>query len=591
MFGQYYASYDRYVAAVGATPDAPTPPPSADGGRLAKWREGVVAAKAGLRTSAPVPPVSVASVSTQSSFDRASAAASVLSFSRRAELARVYEKAVEVEAYGDGYCYLYAVRSGSMRRVAATLGPYPCIRGLLGVDAEDAESLGFLAAVGAKVNPDKRSAHLGVVGETSLLTLLRSADLEGWGSSSLGAEVSRLSGCTAVFVRDPGFRVGGDTAGKSGGVDFTACRCKVHAPPLAGGHGDGCGVRPVGRHPVLKAAAERRHVFCHAEESVRRADWRFERLVSQVPPVPAYRSVEKLPGVGLLASGSPAAVEDFGRGFCYLAPVRADIRWRVARVLGPNPRVEDVLPVWSWTLRKDFKEMEVVEVGSGLVHVRQKPGAKGIFGQAGEELYRQLERYSRGGWRVGATVGGFLSVEPLWVSEGFSKTVRSLVLKATGFSSTYVPGVRTWVAVDGTRATTDEGFVVEVALGLVCGYVFVRGAVVVGRELYSGGRKVSSVLEAWVRSRSGGNGRFGSPDLESRAVSRGASETDPLLSRLFLPVNVYPSSRVGDLDACYQCGRPVWKGDESNVVGRCRVFMGDERLRVSREKGCGRRRV
>lgn len=175
--------------------------------------------------------------------------------------------------------------------------------------------------------------------------------------------------------------------------DFTVCKCRVHQAPRGTLEDKvvGCCRRQPGIHGVIQAAAEGKHVFCHAEPDVRKNDRALLELMVDEPKQRSYTLSEPIEAVRKYASSDVQPERVFGRGYCYLGPVYATARWRLARLFGPNPLASDVLQAWRWCLLKSFKEMRIVEVAANWYHVEAKPGASGTSSSAGVKLYAELE--------------------------------------------------------------------------------------------------------------------------------------------------------------------------------------------------------
>lgn len=174
-------------------------------------------------------------------------------------------------------------------------------------------------------------------------------------------------------------------------ADFTVCKCRVHAAPMleVGGSVVGCGVKQVGKHPAIAAAASGVHRYCHASEQTREADRAFLEVTRAEPQILAPSRREMV--LPEFASTSSVDVKEFGRGYCHLRPVHPRLRWRSARVLGPNPLCADVLQVWKWVAMKEFKHLALVRVAPGWYHVEDQKGAKGTAPDAGLKLLEALQ--------------------------------------------------------------------------------------------------------------------------------------------------------------------------------------------------------
>nr|AAF87739.1 papain-like cis-acting proteinase [Cryphonectria hypovirus 3] len=177
--------------------------------------------------------------------------------------------------------------------------------------------------------------------------------------------------------------------------DFTVCRCQVHIRPASYCLTDlkGCALKQVGNHPVIQAAAKKQNTFCHVSEDVRRLDRNFVELVcNSFPNQPAFSVFEGNPLANRLASSHSADVKDFGMGYCALSVLRPTLRWRSARVLGPDCLLGDFDKVFNWAGLKQFKAMTFVEVYRGFYHLVTVPGAKGVDLEAGENLKNEISK-------------------------------------------------------------------------------------------------------------------------------------------------------------------------------------------------------
>ncbi|AAF13604.1 polyprotein [Cryphonectria hypovirus 3] len=177
--------------------------------------------------------------------------------------------------------------------------------------------------------------------------------------------------------------------------DFTVCRCQVHIRPASYCLTDlkGCALKQVGNHPIIQAAAKKQNTFCHASEDVRRLDRTFVELVcNSFPNQPAFSVFEGNPLANRLASSHSADVKDFGMGYCALSVLRPKLRWRSARVLGPDCLLGDFDKVFNWAGLKQFKAMTFVEVYRGFYHLVTVPGAKGVDLEAGENLKNEISK-------------------------------------------------------------------------------------------------------------------------------------------------------------------------------------------------------
>jgi len=177
----------------------------------------------------------------------------------------------------------------------------------------------------------------------------------------------------------------GDANGHGG------CKCRLHKKSQQGvDAGLGCWKSAIGKHPAIRAAEENKHRFCAASEGERRKDSEFERLCLSLEP--GMRSFEMQGGleVGMSYATGTCDIRAFGRGYCEFRAIYTGAMMRVARVLGPNPLVLDVLKVLCLVGRSNMKPLKVVEVSKGYFHVAADKDYKGMQHTAGAMFYRDL---------------------------------------------------------------------------------------------------------------------------------------------------------------------------------------------------------
>lgn len=194
-----------------------------------------------------------------------------------------------------------------------------------------------------------------------------------------------------------------------GTLDPTVCSCKVHVAPRAALDGKlvGCCVKRAGWAGPIRAAAEGRHKFCAVDESVRWADWGFEQVVAAGPGSAGIATTLQ-ESVRQYASVNSAVIEEFGRGYCYLGPVFPSIRWRSARVLGPNPLCVDIVRLYSHVIMGQMAMWKIEQVAPGWYHLTRDKSVKGVQGRAGEQLIVSLQAIvdQDPRARIGASVPG-----------------------------------------------------------------------------------------------------------------------------------------------------------------------------------------
>lgn len=271
----------------------------------------------------------------------------------------------------EGWCY----KSLSTGDVGACEKPWPTVRELksLGVQVGELEQVAERVSSGVLHVPAGQSSEVLAAGAG--------------GQSAVGVQDDDVVG---------GRDVGGTTvlAQLKREVDFTECFCRVHAAPRVdiGGQSLGCCAKKVGTAGVISAAAEGRYRMCHAEPGVRQLDRQFLELVEEVELARQRGLPPVLPDVSGFRSSSPTTSADFGRGYCYLDPVDPYLRWRVARLLGPNPLCSDVLLVWRLSLAIEFKPKVILRVADGWYHVAPDKSFKGKSAVAGHLLCEELSR-------------------------------------------------------------------------------------------------------------------------------------------------------------------------------------------------------
>jgi len=168
----------------------------------------------------------------------------------------------------------------------------------------------------------------------------------------------------------------GDLGFPESGSDYTVCKCAIHVR-VTSTFLMGCARKPVGRHESISNSSGT--MVCHAEPFVREADQRFVELIKTACAGWAFCSPV---GNSFMRSYIANAVEceAFGRGYCHLSIVRSVFRWRVARVLGPQPLVAKFLVAYRFVGMYRAK-VQLVANGDAEVHVEEVGGTgKGLSG-------------------------------------------------------------------------------------------------------------------------------------------------------------------------------------------------------------------
>lgn len=156
-----------------------------------------------------------------------------------------------------------------------------------------------------------------------------------------------------------------------------------------------------GDHSVFRAkrAGDKR---CRAVGRVLKADYKLVcDVVSMKTPGFAYLHADLLPGFRRFANGAALGVRAFGTGFCYVILVRPEFRLRVARVLGPLPKLEDLLVLLRASGR--FKiSVQFRDVMPGILHC-EEAGIERSGAVVVKELLGLLEMNPN--YRIGASYG------------------------------------------------------------------------------------------------------------------------------------------------------------------------------------------
>lgn len=348
---------------------------------------------------------------------------------RRRARREAYKKTLESMARDDGMCYLRVVKLHRRMRISQELGARPTLHGFLTSLREgdlDADAMQRHRVVCVSDKPGAFVYHLTeTVGEgdvdvgsfrnvvaaivASLPSCLKyKCDFTADKVVSMIPIVATIGSRRIVVTPTPVVPMIGlervDVMAARGLTvfasndltalarsDFSSCKCKVHVKFPFETLSAGCGARQVGSHPVVQAAAEGKHVYCHAEQLVRDADKNFLQFALSGSEERAY-AAERVPvSVERYCSVVGASARDFGKGYCYLTPIRPKARWRVARLLGPCPLLRDVAVMLRVVGANKFRPLVLEPVVGGLYHVANGQ-VKGESSEAGSKFYDEVVR-------------------------------------------------------------------------------------------------------------------------------------------------------------------------------------------------------
>jgi len=282
----------------------------------------------------------------------------------------------------DGYCYLWVFRYKYRKDVAITLGRYPTFWEVLArlTDSNfDVINAKRMRVVSNVTHSGSRAMHLydGVVPSSlydhgtfyevsaatmydSVLSLRVSFAFSDRGNA-VGVQNVAVLGTTVTVVDYDGARsmmsASDDRLCQASGSgvhvsehhlnvglgDFDVrsddCKCEIHKPPLIVDE-FGCSVdTSISKSGATVAARGNR--YCSATPDVREKDAAFQSAFRDFKV--GLSSLETArASVVYLKSANSAIAETFGIGYCYLYFVQPKYRWRVARVIGPNPSLNDV---------------------------------------------------------------------------------------------------------------------------------------------------------------------------------------------------------------------------------------------------------
>lgn len=154
-----------------------------------------------------------------------------------------------------------------------------------------------------------------------------------------------------------------------------------------------------GTIPMLRSIAQGVRVACHCKMKVLEADLEFVRAaVDLTVKGVAWMLPKGLHGARRWGTGTTFGIGAFGRGYCYLGLFRDEFQYRVARVLGPFPRVVDVLVLLRVAGAYEICG-SLVEVAPGCFHVADK-GVKQRVQQVVFSLYDAVAKVPNA--RIGA---------------------------------------------------------------------------------------------------------------------------------------------------------------------------------------------
>jgi len=186
------------------------------------------------------------------------------------------------------------------------------------------------------------------------------------------------TGLQALAVSDRGVRsvtaVGHSIYGPSeipgfylGAVDC----CRMHVLGVGGGSVN-CENGRYGSHPAIRAIVRGLTNLCQATGRVAATDRECARIAFQtLVPGFAFRTPHGLPEVRKYETGTISDVAAFGQGYCHLRAIRPLARARVARILGPNSLVADVLLMLR-VFGMHKARVSLRAVAPGLYHLEEK---------------------------------------------------------------------------------------------------------------------------------------------------------------------------------------------------------------------------
>jgi len=270
----------------------------------------------------------------------------------------------------DGYCYLWVFHYKYRKDVATALGPYPTFWDVLSqltTANYNILNAGMYHIVVNSTHVGSRAMHLyrgenydgfvdlGSFHQVAIATFLDfklragiivKADQRGTAVSVQNVAILGTTVDLSVTVVDskPVFGVSlhtviDDDSGDVSQVSPADCKCEIHRPSLLNDE-LGCSVDLA----IVKGAgtvAGRGNYYCHATPDVREKDLAFQVALRDYKLGLISFSAART-AVSGLRSSKAAVPQTFGVGYCYLYLVQPRYRWRVARVIGPNPSLNDV---------------------------------------------------------------------------------------------------------------------------------------------------------------------------------------------------------------------------------------------------------
>jgi hypothetical protein len=165
---------------------------------------------------------------------------------------------------------------------------------------------------------------------------------------------------------------GGDVTTEPGFLGVSGC-CQLHVNPLRGSSVvEGCGGCSAGLHPAISEALACGDEVggCALDEATRKKDRAFAEAIAD-DSCDNWWLMGTAPWAKRYMTSDVVEMVAFGAGYCYLHMVEPRARMRVARVLGPCPKVIDVLRVVRVVGASSMPVLQFEEVGLGMFHVRK----------------------------------------------------------------------------------------------------------------------------------------------------------------------------------------------------------------------------
>lgn len=152
------------------------------------------------------------------------------------------------------------------------------------------------------------------------------------------------------------------------GEDWTVCRCRIHQPVECGEVGaEGCRGLGTGHHSAIRALYAGDHRACVAEAGVRVLDKKLFELVE----FGLGRADDPLRKFGKGYGSSPGA---FGAYYCYTHLFAPEIIVRIARLLGPHPKLVRMLRYLAVVGTKYVPDVGVQVLATKDVHIVPQGG-------------------------------------------------------------------------------------------------------------------------------------------------------------------------------------------------------------------------